>query len=50
MEALGKQQEALGKQQEAIGKRIEEAAREASAKLYALVDEARAAGLAQPVK
>ena len=50
MEALGKQQEAIGKQQEAIGKRMEVAAREAGVKLYALVDEARAAGLAQPVK
>ncbi|HEY2747026.1 MAG TPA: hypothetical protein VGL86_20525 [Polyangia bacterium] len=50
MEALGREQEAIGRDQEAIGARMEAAGRELDAKMAALVDEARAAGQAQPVK
>src|SRR5690242_20008804 len=40
---------ALGKKMGAQGKKIEAAAHEMERKMYALIDEARAAGLAQPV-
>ena len=46
MEGLGKQQEGLGQQQEAIGKKMEAVAHELETKLGGLLDEARAAGLA----
>jgi chromosome segregation ATPase len=50
MEALGDKMSALGEQQEAMGAKMEQAEHEMQVKLAALVDEARAANLAQPVK
>jgi bla regulator protein blaR1 len=50
MERLGELQSALGGKQEELGARMEQAAREMEARLAALVDEARAGGLAQPAK
>ena len=49
MSALGDKQSAIGREQEAIGAKMEAYAHELEPKLSALVDEARAAGLAQPV-
>jgi hypothetical protein len=50
MSAIGEKQSAIGRDQEALGKKMEAASHELEFKLGALVDEARAAGLAQPVK
>ncbi|MGZ3426764.1 MAG: hypothetical protein ACXVCV_08960 [Polyangia bacterium] len=50
MEALGQAMSALGAQQEALGAKMEGAERELQVKLAALVDEARAANLAQPIE
>jgi len=47
MDALGKQMDQLGKQMEAIGKQIEAAAHVADQKIGAMIDEARANGLAK---
>jgi hypothetical protein len=47
MTEIGDRQSAIGREQQAIGKRMEAAAHELEDKLGALVDEARAAGLAQ---
>lgn len=50
MDALGDKMSALGEEQEALGAKMEQAEREMQVKLAALVDEARAANLAQPIK
>lgn len=50
MEALGDKMKAFGKQQEALGARIKSAVGEMQTELSALLDEARAAGVASEVK
>jgi len=50
MDALGAKMEVLGKQMEALGTRMEAAEREMKGKLSALLDEARAAGVASELK
>jgi hypothetical protein len=50
MDALGRQMDVLGRQMDALGARMEAAEREMKGKLSALVDEARAAGVASDVK
>jgi hypothetical protein len=49
MSALGEKQEAIGRQQEAIGAKMEAVSAQLGPKLSAILDDARAAGLAQPV-
>jgi bla regulator protein blaR1 len=48
-EANSRRMSELGRKMGALGKKIEAAAREMERRLYALVDEARAAGVAQPL-
>ncbi|MCU1281918.1 MAG: Antirepressor regulating drug resistance protein [bacterium] len=50
MEALGGEMEALGKKQEALGARMETEAHALDGKMAALLAEARAANLAQPLE
>jgi hypothetical protein len=50
MDALGKKMDQVGKQMEAIGKEIEAAAHVIEQKMGALVDEARASGLAKEAR
>lgn len=48
-EELGRQQEELGARQEELGRQMERASAATGASLAVVVDEARAAGLAQPL-
>lgn len=50
MDALGVKMDDLGHEMDALGAKMDQAERELAIKLVALVDEARAANLAQPVK
>ena len=50
MEALGRKMDQVGKQMDAIGKEIERAAHAGDEKVHALVDEARANGLAKEAR
>jgi hypothetical protein len=50
MEALGRKMDETGKQMEAIGQEIERVAHVAEAKIGALIDDARASGLAKEAR
>jgi len=50
MEALGRKMDQVGKQMDAIGKEIERAAHSGDEKVRAIVDEARASGLAKEAR